>query len=294
MSKKTISYISGEGLSGSTLLDIVLGSRKNSFSAGELIFLPLKGIKNAEYCACGNPASECSLWSGIIQEWNNKRVLNLDEYIQLQKQLTSKKNIFSSYKMLKYPSGKIELFLNDTRMLYNIIFEHTNSNNIIDSSKSPGNILILKHLGFDLTIIHLTRRFGDVLNSYKTQAKKDLKIGREADVVPRKTSKVIIGYILKNILVFIFSKINNLEYKIIKYEDYVLNPILHLTKLVNYDDESKQILEQRGPFYPEHLVAGNKIRMNDQLYISEKPMNTSYHRLNRVDKLLARCVDFFY
>ncbi len=74
----------------------------------------------------------------------------------------------------------------------------------------------------------------------------------------------------------------------------VSNPKKFITEIINADAELSDKLEKRGPFFASHLVAGNAIRMKDDLFIAEKPMNTSYSRLNAKDKLLARCIDYFY
>jgi len=87
MKKRTIIYISGEGKSGTTLLDVMLGNQKDAFSSGELMFFAQKGIENREYCACGYPVPDCEIWSKVISEWDAKRVLSLERYIQIQNKL---------------------------------------------------------------------------------------------------------------------------------------------------------------------------------------------------------------
>ena len=52
----------GKCHSGSTLLDIILGSSENAFSAGELTFITRDSIVD-EYCSCGDLISECELWT---------------------------------------------------------------------------------------------------------------------------------------------------------------------------------------------------------------------------------------
>jgi len=292
MEKKTILYIAGDGHSGTTLLDILLGAHNKAFSVGELNFLPEKGIKNKEFCSCGKPVINCDIWSKIISSWEEKRILKLDEYIFIQKKLSSKKNIISSYQLLKKPTGKILDYINDTHSLYEIIFKSTNSDYIIDSSKNPIKILILKHISFDFKVIHLVRRFGDVLNSNKKVAKKDLKAGIEHNIIPKKTMYVLFNWLFKNLSTIIFSK--GVSYNKIHYEEIVRDPVKHITNLIDFDTDFTKKLNNRGPFVPRHLVAGNKIRMQNELFISDKPMNTAYSRLNIADKLLARSIDYFY
>ncbi|MGF1670527.1 MAG: hypothetical protein ACFCU6_08775 [Balneolaceae bacterium] len=292
MNKKTIIYISGEGHSGSTLLDIVLGSKVNHFSAGELRFLPEKGIKSGQYCACGEPVPECRVWKQIIDRWNLVRILDLDTYINIQNKLLSNRNLFTALRLLKYETPPVQKFLKDTEMLYNIIFENTNSDCIVDSSKTPGMISILKKLSFDVKVIHLTRRFGHVLNSNKRQAKKDLEAGIEHDVKPQKTFVILRSWFLKNLLTKKYS--NGLVYKRIKYEDYINDLEQAIVNITECEDDFTSILKKRGPFYPRHLVAGNAMRMKDEIFVAKKPMNRSYERLNYSERLLAKCIDAFY
>ncbi len=293
MKKNSILYISAEGHSGTTLLDVILGNQQNAFSSGELVFFAQKGIKNKEYCSCGNPVPDCQIWSDIIREWNKKRILDLDEYIQIQSRLTSLKNIFSSYLALKKPSAKLSHFISDTNTLYATIFKITGSTTIIDSSKAPGRLLLLKKLDFDIKAIHLTRRFGDVLNSYKKRASKNLEEGVEHDIVPLSSTYVFPSWLTKNLITYFFSA--GLSYKKIKYENLVMNPEKELYELINRNDEKIiDKLKHRGPFSLKHLVAGNKFRMKEHIYIADKPMNTSYNRLKGMDRALAKFVDFFY
>ncbi len=291
--KKSIIYIAGEGHSGSTLLDIILGTPKNAFSAGELMFLPQKGIINNEYCSCNKRVHECTIWHKVIEEWTTKRKLSLEHYIKIQNNLSSNKKLIHTYRLLQKPTKDVSSFLQDTISLYEIIFSTTNSDVIIDSSKNPNRILILQKLGFDVTVIHLTRKFGGVLNSYKKRLSKDLKAGIENDILPQKTSYVLSGWILKNFLTQYFGK--KLNYHKIKYEDLIKNPeqtILELSS--NWNDQQVQILKKRGPFRPTHLVAGNRIRMKEQIYIADEPLDTSHSQLKKTEKILSQSIDFFY
>ena len=65
-------YIAGNGHSGSTLLDIVIGSNPSIFSAGELGFITRPSIWE-EFCSCGTKISECTLWIGHNEAMGKKR-----------------------------------------------------------------------------------------------------------------------------------------------------------------------------------------------------------------------------
>ncbi len=293
LNDKTITYIAGDGHSGSTLLDIILGAKEKTFSSGELMFFPQKGIINNEYCSCQKPIHECEIWGKVIQEWDAIRKLPLEQYIQIQNSLTTNKKLIQTYRLLQKPTIDFKTFIQDTISLYDLIFSITNSNTIIDSSKNPNRILILKQLGFKIVIIHLTRRFGDVLNSYKKEWKKDLKAGIEENILPQKTPYILSGWFLKNFLTQYYGK--TMQYHKMKYENLIHDPERTIAQLaLNWDNEFTSIIKNRGPFIPKHLVAGNRMRMKDKIYISEKPHDTSYSRLKNTDKILSRSIDYFY
>jgi hypothetical protein len=293
MKRKKIIYISGEGHSGSTLLDIVLGSQYNSFSAGELCFLPDKGIKKGQFCACGDPVPECKVWAKVIERWERNRILSLDHYIRIQRDLLSNRKLLKARRLLKKKPKEIKSFLKDTESLYESICKVTGSDYIVDSSKAPGMIQILKELDFEITVIHLTRRFGHVLNSNKRPPrKKNLEAGIEHDMVPSKTYTVLRSWYLKNFLTKRYSK--ETIYKRVKYEDYIFNLEEAISKVAEYESSFVKLLKNRGPFVPEHLVAGNALRMKDEIFVAKKPLNTNYERLGFWDRLLAKIIDSFY
>lgn len=292
MSQKEIIYISGAGHSGSTLLDIILGNMDNSISTGELCFFPEKGIKNGEYCACGMQVPNCTFWSEIISAWNEKREMDLDTYIHFQNKLHSKKNVFFALSQFLRPSDKMLMYMRDTKLLYKLIFERSDSTYLIDSSKTPLRVLVLKRIGFKLKIIHLTRQFGHVLNSNKKHSKKDPEKGLEHDMPPLKTRYALSVWLADNLFTFLFSR--GAETIRVKYENMVHNPTKTIQGVINNDKSFRDRLSARGPFYPRHLVAGNMIRLKDELYIADKPMDTTYKRLNNVDRKIAKFMDLFY
>lgn len=59
-------YICSAGHSGSTLLDMLLGSHSRIASLGEIINLPMDWATNNR-CTCGSPVRDCDLWSSVAQ-----------------------------------------------------------------------------------------------------------------------------------------------------------------------------------------------------------------------------------
>jgi hypothetical protein len=68
-------YICSAGHSGSTLLDLLIGSHSRAASLGEITQLP-KNISLNTLCSCGSKVRSCEVWQDIIHKLNNK--LNID------------------------------------------------------------------------------------------------------------------------------------------------------------------------------------------------------------------------
>lgn len=69
-------YICSAGHSGSTLLDLLLGSHSKIESMGEISHLP-KNIALNTLCSCGTTMSDCPAWQPIIQDLGNQLKTNL-------------------------------------------------------------------------------------------------------------------------------------------------------------------------------------------------------------------------
>lgn len=287
-----IIYISGAGHSGSTMLDIVLGSREGSFSLGELYYLPDKGIAGHQYCACGATVPECPFWKAVITTWDNNRRLTLEDYIKTQRYYHSTKNYPVTAFRFFFPDRHFTDYVYDTKLLYGAIFEHSGASALVDSSKNPNRILILRKLGYDLKVVHLIRRFSGVLNSNKKSSKKDLQAGIEADRSPLSTKVALAQWVGYNFFAF-FNTLGSKKIRI-KYEQLISDLEGEVGKIESPSGEYKERLKKRGPFMGKHLAAGNKLRMQPMLYVADKPMNDSRIRFNSRDKAIAWIMDLFY
>lgn len=69
-------YICGAGHSGSTLLDMLLGSHSRIASLGEIINLPMDLATNST-CTCGDKVRECDLWTAVVEEFEQRLGLDI-------------------------------------------------------------------------------------------------------------------------------------------------------------------------------------------------------------------------
>lgn len=274
-------YISGNGHSGSTLLDIILGSAEGFFSGGELTFITRDSIFN-EYCSCGEKMKACPVWSEVVFIWKQKIAIGFDEFKRLNNKFERNKTFGRAYKNSLIPDEDFKTYCLTTQQYFQAIQEVTGKSIIVDSSKSPSRIPVLDKI-VDLQVIHLCRDFTGVLNSEKKSSEKDIKAGIEEDFPARRTHKVWIDWILTNLLSELFCI--GVKSNRIKYADYVNQP-----EILELVDSSLKNLSLDAVFTPEHMLAGNVLRLKDQIKLNPK-IGFKYDRLTGRQKILGRIMD---
>ncbi len=282
--KIKIIYIAGNGHSGSTLLDIMLGSIPQAFSAGELTFVTRKSIFD-EYCSCGEQIKDCAIWTQIIAQWLANSPISYEEHCQLRLRFESNKASLRSLKNCFYSSRAFQKYVLSTRCLFEAIQQVTGVDTIIDSSKSPQRIAVLRKVG-DLRVVHLCRNFTGVLNSGKSSSKKDMKAGIEADNPEKPTHRVVFNWILINILSSIFCLfVSSVK---IKYKAFIQTP-----ETLDKIDPIFKNITQYAPYHASHMLAGNKIRLQGKLKIDQN-LGFTYGRLTESQKKLGKLIEIFF
>jgi hypothetical protein len=135
----TVLYIAGNGHSGSTLLDIIIGSSPKVFSAGELTFITRDSILE-EYCSCGSLIQDCEVWSKIISIWSKNSTISLEDYKKLRLKYERNKVTLRSLKNNWFPSKEFKQYCLTTQKLFSAIQNVTGKNVIVDSTNSPHRI----------------------------------------------------------------------------------------------------------------------------------------------------------
>src|SRR3954468_13170726 len=87
-------YVGGVIRSGSTLLDRMLGELPGHVAVGELCYLWQHSVKLDRACGCGEPFSQCSLWSAVGEKgFGGWASADVDEMIALQLSLDATRDI---------------------------------------------------------------------------------------------------------------------------------------------------------------------------------------------------------
>lgn len=166
MSKIKIIYILSLAHSGSTLLDLFIGSAKEVFSLGELGYYPeaINGLFGEDHlCSCGSLFKECAFWSNI-----NAKKYKIYNYSKIKDFVDLKKLLIKSF----YSKYKIEVNRDETVNFLKHVFRRSKEFNpdtkyLLDSSKSLIRFFYLSQFQeIDLYPILLVRDVRGVLNSW--------------------------------------------------------------------------------------------------------------------------------
>ena len=283
----SVLYISGYGHSGTTILDMILGSTPGAFSLGEMTHMTRIGLME-EYCSCNNKIVKCEFWSKVLRLWNERIGVDMSEYRLLRNSFDTNKNYFNAFFGSIFLTRNFKRYLQLTEALYDVIHEVSGASILVDSSKSASRPFVLYKFT-KVRVLHVKRNFSGVANSEKKDVKVEISKGLEAASPPKSWFKVFIDWFVSNLFCSLTSL--RLGGKSLRFREWIASPRI----LEEHADFSAVDLEE-GLFKPEHMIAGNAVRLKPPQRIEPRNRHV-YHRLNRTQQFVARVIDrilFFY
>ncbi|MGB3634284.1 MAG: sulfotransferase [Rubrobacteraceae bacterium] len=270
-------YIMGAGRSGSTLLDMVLGSHPEVRGAGELTNAARNGWLKNEDCSCGKPVNDCPFWSEVLRLWTRRGFGNLERYVSLQDIFERYRNLPRLLRERRSPSPEFLEYAGATRAFFDSIREAGEEQIVVDSSKSPARALALSMVpGVDLHLVHLTRDGRGVAASLNRSWRKDEEPGVTRDVEGKPVWRTAAFWIVVNLTSeWVGRRLGPDKFLRVRYEDLVMTPSETLAKIGNpaHVDYSQLVeqLERGGTVEAEHNIAGNRLRMSENVRLKPDP-----------------------
>jgi hypothetical protein len=269
-------YIIGSGHSGSTLLDLILGTHSQIFSIGEIKQFE-KYIRERKLCTCGKVVTECSFWSEVRSEiLQKKRIDIFKEPEKFPLQFDSEKKSFfdrlryflviaaagnkTVYALVNLFTKREKQIVSNLLCIYDTARKIIRKNIIVDSSKNP---LVMKWLWLnspkEFKIIYLVRDGRGVLAS---NLRKNKKL-KNAITEWANTHKLI-G--------LLFRKISKEHYLKIKYESICQNPEREIKLICDFIGVrfEPQMLNYTSRVL--HNIDGNRMRFStsNEIKLDEK------------------------
>lgn len=277
-------YIISPGHSGSTLLDMLLGSHPEIFSSGELINLPNQYLNgrmqnpsplNGFLCTCGKGFNECEFWGTIykrINEYRNKQ-LDIDplrfkiSFIRNHSRPYSSKSIKVYRHFYRQIINSNQKFIDNclhsiykrekqnNEKLFNEVINLANVSYLIDSSKDYFRLHFLMKSKIDIKLIVLKRSiFGVASSSKKLNSDPVLSAIRWIKFYNR----------LDKLLMF-----HNISPINVIYEDLINNTKEELSNIykkigLETNENNNDIVLQSSKY---HIVSGNGLRYQEEIKI---------------------------
>jgi hypothetical protein len=286
-------------------------------AVGELGRLWDTGIVENRRCGCGLPFDECPFWTRVGQVgfggWeavDGYEISRLREAVRLKRRLralprepiTELRKIASPQLLpfLLAPSlwphyrRNVKRYAELMGRLYRAIAEVSGQSVVVDSMKVPYHVFLLRHVPVDLRVVHLVRDGHGVAHSQaKVVQKQGPATGRYRG--RRHPAKTAIRWDWVNLVFHLLARMG-VRSALVRYEDVISSPAAQLERiaeLAGVPIGSDDLAFIRGPevdLPPDHLVAGNRVRMEAgsiRLRVSDEWKTELPASLRRVVSLLT-------
>ena len=262
-----MAYVLGWGRSGSTLLDTLLGAVDGVFSAGELRFLWQRGLVDGRKCGCGRLVTDCPVWLAVLDRTFPDGSPVVSDLLDLQARCARFRHVgrllIASPGRLQPP---VERYTDVLSRLYRAIAEETGAAVVVDSSKWPTDVALLRLTpGVDVVVIHLVRDPRAVAYSWqRTKVQPDRpKPGQMHKVGPVASSTRWLAWNAAAEL--LRTRLPAARWLTVRYEDFVAAPRTTVSAICAKLGLPSDITlpfrsEHQAVLAPNHTVAGNPSR----------------------------------
>lgn len=284
-----IIYIIGDGRSGSTILDSVLGNNSNTISVGECARFWNRFYEKETFCGCSDKIEECILWSRIDKSIKTKYKNYCPEsFREKVKYILYFKNFSKIPELVDNPDWKE--FCDIVKHFYLSISKFNQNKIIIDSTKFPNWGYFLFCLDFaKINFIHLERNLQSVANSWKKKI-----------ILPEYHSKTVYMPIKSNFTIlknwikikYLCNKIekNNTNFIFVEYEEFCQNPKLILNIIIKKTNIELDINNLQIPY--NHSIGGNPVRSNSNRSIKITNKKDNLVNLNLFESTFFQIINF--
>lgn len=270
---RRVLYIMGTGRSGTTMLNILLGSSDSVIATSELCHFIRDGLISGKPCSCGKTASRCTQWHNMcVRMTKNPSQWHKDQTVL--KQFERHATFWLTYFALHSRRQITEYQAVNRKMINNLPQAHC----VVDASKYAARGLALaKYTGYDVRVVCLTRSAAGLLGSFAK--KNDTEQCRKGIVA----ASLYYCYVL--LCVRLACRRMRARVLEITYEELMSNPIATLGKIEAWCSidlaAAKAKLAGDKAFDVGHIVTGNRLRSAGHVRFQTKTEATKLSVLQR-------------
>ena len=254
-------FIAGADRSGSTLLDVLLGSVNGFVAVGELSNIWQRGIVEGRLCGCGVPLLACDVWLDVLSSTLGHApcLKDAEEMLSLRARST---RVRHTRRILQGQRPELGHYLAILSRLYAAIARRTDSTVIVDSSKDPSDAAALSLTpGLDAFVVHLVRDPRAVSFSRRRRTKVQPDTSIPTTMAARSVSRGTADWLAWNLGTELVTRTIRERSMLLRYEDFIRCPEEVIARLITLVDGSEPMLPFSGASEAvvdvSHTVSGN-------------------------------------
>ena len=264
-----VAFIAGMSRSGSTLLDRLLGAMPDVTSLGELAQIFRRGIRNNDFCGCGQPFNQCPFWVPVVEDafghWPGTAETDAMMATQVAA-LGGRAHVppFSRRSDRRQARAEYAAFLH--RILA-AVRSRTGTPVLVDSSKQATQAVVLADgPQTSVDVIHIVRDSRAVAHSVSRARRRDDVADAEAMMIQLSPTHAARSWTSWNLRASMLSR-SGRTYQRVRYEDLVGRPAEGL----------RAIRERLGlPEVALDFLHGHTARLERAHTVSGNPMRLDY------------------
>jgi Sulfotransferase family len=274
-------FVAGAGRSGSTLLDLLLGSAPGACAVSELRHIWRLGFVEDEFCGCGEPFSRCPFWQAVVEsaglaasQAHGREVDRSQEWL-----LQSRHAPALTWSALLRGRGRRERERWEATQLQLLraIQAVSGARTIVDSSKNPMYGLLLATLPeVDLRVVHLVRDSRAVAYSWARREKPDPMRQGKMQFALAKPWQAGAWWAIANLATELAPPLRR-RYLRVRYEELARDPEGWLRRISRFAGLDPVAAAERVHLGLHHSIGGNPMRY-EQGEVRVKP-DTAWRRL---------------
>lgn len=263
-------FIGGIGRSGTTILELSLGTDPRVASLGEVMHLWERCLVGDERCGCGHAFSECPFWTAVGKEaFGGWSAIDVDRVLRLKR--TFDRTVRTPQFALRAGGPRwrreLEEYASYYVRLYAAAAKVAGADVVVDSSKQASLPHILRlDSRLDLKVLHCVRDSRAVAYSWSKTVQRPEARGGTRALMTRYPAWVLALKWVRHNLVIDALRVLRVPIMRMRYEDWVKSPDTALSRILDFVGLPAQPNERIGPDWVDipaaHTCSGNPMRFN--------------------------------